>query len=261
MDTLLKPGRCFFAASLIAFGVQYVIYGRFAGGLPPVPPWTPGGHVGAYLVGAALIAAGISIAANWKARWSATLVGIFNLLCVVFLHTIHFSDIVRSGVGRTRAFEPLAISGAALVLAGIIGSGTLAARTAAPRQDQTVLLGRQILLGRWIFAVSMIIFGIQHFMYLAFIATLIPAWIPGHLFWVYLTGTGFIAAGVSIMVGKYARLGSTLLGVMFLLWVLLLHGARVAAALHNGDEWSSLWVALCLSGSAFVIAQSFPKKT
>src|SRR5260370_21424892 len=61
MDTLLKPGRCFFAASLIAFGVQYVIYGRFAGGLPPVPPWTPGGHVGAYLVGAALIAAGIRL--------------------------------------------------------------------------------------------------------------------------------------------------------------------------------------------------------
>jgi len=255
MDTLLKSGRCFFAASLIAFGVQYLIYGRFAGGLPPVPPWTPGGRVGAYLVGAALIAAGISITANWKARLSATLVGIFFLLCVVFLQTIHFSDIVYSGVGRTRAFEPLAIGGAALVLAGIMGRGALASGIVSPGHEKTILLGR------WLFAVSMIIFGIQHFMYLAFIATLIPAWIPGHLFWVYLTGTGFIAAGVSILIGKYARLGSTLLGIMFLLWVLVLHGPRVAAAPHNGDEWSSLWVALCMSGGAFVIAQSFPQKT
>jgi uncharacterized membrane protein YphA (DoxX/SURF4 family) len=248
MDTLLKSGRFFFAISLIAFGAQYLIYGRFVGGLPPVPEWTPGGRVGACLVGAALVAAGICIATNWKARISAALVGIFFVLCVIFLHTIRFSEIVRSGVGRTRAFEPLAIGAAALVLAGITDAGTF-----APRQHKTILLGR------WIFAISMVIFGIQHFMYLTFIATLIPAWIPGHLFWVYLTGTGFIAAGVTIITGVLARLGSTSLGIMFLLWVLLLHAPRVAAALHNGDEWSSLWVALCLSGSAFVTAQSFPR--
>ena len=40
----------------------------------------------------------------------------------------------------------------------------------------------------------MIVFGAQHFMYAAFIATLIPAWIPFHLFWVYFTGAGFIVA-------------------------------------------------------------------
>ncbi len=68
----------------------------------------------------------------------------------------------------------------------------------------------------------MVIFGIQHFMYLAFIATQIPAWIPGHVFGVYLTGTGFIAAGVAIITGVFSRLASTLLGIMFLLWVLLL---------------------------------------
>jgi hypothetical protein len=61
---LLKAGRYFFAISLVAFGVQYLIYGRFVGGLPPVPEWIPGGHVFSYLVGAALIAAGVSIAAN-----------------------------------------------------------------------------------------------------------------------------------------------------------------------------------------------------
>ena len=54
----------------------------------------------------------------------------------------------------------------------------------------------------------MIIFGAQHFMYAAFIATLIPAWIPFHLFWVYFTGTGFIIAGLSIASGVLARLAA-----------------------------------------------------
>ena len=51
----------------------------------------------------------------------------------------------------------------------------------------------------------MIVFGAQHFMYASFIAFLIPAWIPGHLFWAYFTGTAFIAAGLSIAAKISAR--------------------------------------------------------
>jgi hypothetical protein len=54
----------------------------------------------------------------------------------------------------------------------------------------------------------------------------------------------------------FARLGATWLGIMFLLWVLVLHAVRVAAALHNGDEWASLFVALALSGGSFILAQA-----
>jgi hypothetical protein len=61
MDKLIKLGPCLFAISIAAFGIQYLIYGRFEGGLPPVPPWTPGGSVLAYVIGAALIAVGVSI--------------------------------------------------------------------------------------------------------------------------------------------------------------------------------------------------------
>ncbi|MGB8475574.1 MAG: hypothetical protein WCE61_15940 [Candidatus Acidiferrum sp.] len=52
-------------------------------------------------------------------------------------------------------------------------------------------------LGLYLFAGSMVIFGIQHFMYAGLLATLVTAWIPWHLFWIYFTGAGFIAAGVT----------------------------------------------------------------
>jgi uncharacterized membrane protein len=248
MNRLVDAGRWFFAIGLVVFGAQYIGYGRFVGGLPPVPPWTPGGAVGAYLVGVLLIAAGASIAINKKARLSAMVVGGLFSFFVVFLHSLHLSAVIHEGVDRTRALEPLALAAAAFVLAGVLPRE--AADSTAPEADSDKL----ILAGRLVWAFTMVIFGAQHFMYAAFIATLIPAWIPGHLFWVYFTGVGMIAAGLAIGLNVLGQLAAGMLGLMFLLWVLVLHAPRVIAQPHNGDELSSLFVALATGGGALMIA-------
>jgi hypothetical protein len=46
-----------------------------------------------------------------------------------------------------------------------------------------------------------------HFLVLAIIASLVPACIPGGLFWAYLTDTAFIVAGISICDLKNGPLG------------------------------------------------------
>jgi hypothetical protein len=76
-ENLVRVGRIFFAIPMLVFGIQYIALGRYQGGLPPVPPWAPGGSIGAYLVGAILIATGLSIAMNWKARVPALVIGGF----------------------------------------------------------------------------------------------------------------------------------------------------------------------------------------
>jgi hypothetical protein len=43
-----------------------------------------------------------------------------------------------------------------------------------------------------------VVFGIDHFLVLALIASLVPAWMPAHMVWAYLTGGAFIAAGITI---------------------------------------------------------------
>jgi len=253
MDRFLGLGRFFFAIPMVGFGVQYIVYGRYLGGLPPVPPWAPGGAFGAYLVGAVLVALGVSILANWKARFSAAVLGLLFLLCVLLLHTWRLSSVINNGNDRTRALEPLALAGAAFMLAG-----TLAADWPNSRGWNAAVdwLGK---LGRWLFAGSMVIFGVQHFMYAGFIATLVTPWIPGHLFWVYLTGVGMIVAGLCIAINKLGGLAATWLGIMFLLWVIVLHGPRVAAQPRNADELSSLLVALAMGGASFVVARSLYK--
>jgi len=234
MENLVKVGRILFAIPMVVFGIEYIALRKYQGGLPPVPPWAPGGAVGAYLVGVVLLAAGVSIISGKYARLSALVIAVLFLLCVLVLHLPHYSDVLHNGNDRTRALEPLALSGAAFAVAAIDN--------------------KLILCGRLLFGVSMIIFGIQHFMYASFLATLVMAWLPAHLFWIYLTGTAMVAAGVAITTAIHARLAGILLGVMFLMWVMLLHTPRVLAAIHNHDELTSLFVALAFSGSSFIFA-------
>jgi hypothetical protein len=48
---------------------------------------------------------------------------------------------------------------------------------------------------------------------------------------------------------------------MFLSWTALLCAPRVATHLNNGDEWTSAFVALALSGTSFPLLPLFPKRT
>jgi uncharacterized membrane protein len=249
------PGRVLFGIPFVAFGVQYLIYGRFAGGLPPAPPWTPGAPATAYLFGALMLAAGASIAVNAKARESATLLGILLFVCVLMMFIATPSAVLHDGTARTRALEPMALSGAAWVLAGSLPAdrSNLQAWDAAATDKLATI-------GRYIFGLATVVFGIQHFMYGQFVAMLVPSWLPWHLFWTYFFGVALIAAGISIVTNVQARLAATLLAGMFLLWVVVLHAPRVAASPHNGDEWSSLFVAIAMCGSCLIIAAAAVSK-
>ncbi len=240
-------GRIFFAIPLAVFAFQYLLAGRWAGGLPPVPPWTHGEHIFSYVTGATLLVISISLLANKEARLSATIFGLVCMFCVVFLHAKHFSGIIHDGATRTRAFETFALGGAAFVLAVLVSTGSSMPLLSSANPFLAVM-------GRYIYTFSMIIFGVQHFMYAPYIAFLIPKWMPVHLFLAYATGVAFIAAGLAIATHIFSRLASFLLGLMFFLWVVTLHAPRVFASPHNADELTSLFVALAFSGASFALA-------
>ncbi|MFZ3266694.1 MAG: hypothetical protein WA172_22005 [Terriglobales bacterium] len=245
MPVTLRVGRFFLAIAMVGFGIEYFILGQFTSGLAPVPPWTPGGHLAAYMTGALLVVGGACLAAGWQVRQAAAALSFLFVLSALLLHTQRFSGIVHSGNIRTGAFEALALGAAALVLAG--------SEPANGTQGPAIWA---VFLGRILFGFSAVIFGIQHFMYAAFIASLITPWIPAKLFLAYFTGCVFIATGLAMLTNVKGSLGALWLGIMFLLWVLVLHGPLVLKALHNQAQWASLFVALGMSGSGFIIAGS-----
>jgi uncharacterized membrane protein len=242
---VLIVGRVLFAIAICAFGVQALLYGAFSAGLPPWPPWTPGAPLATYVLGVALILCGLCCVVPAFARQAA--LGIAVLFGIgALLHSGHVPQLISDGTERTRFLEPLALAAAALVLHEAL-------------ESRRLLAGGLELAGRYVFAFCLIVFGVQHFEYTSFIAALIPAWMPGRLILAYLTGSAFIAAGLAIAIGMLGRLGAALTGLMFFLWVLVLHGPRVRSAPLNGNEWSSLFVALGMAGACWIIASTLPR--
>jgi hypothetical protein len=241
MDGLLRAGRIIFAIALVFFGVQFLIFAKSIAGPLPGPPWARGGLSLAWFSCAGFIVCGVSIATGVMARWAAMLLGAAVLLFAQIRWVPDLLAHPHNPGPWTVVFELVAISGGAFVLAASLSSpdGAWNGIDAA---------------GRYMVAVSLVIFAVQHFMYAGFVATLIPAWIPRHLFWAYFTGGAFVAAALSIATKKMMWLAATLLGTMFLLWVVLLHAPRVAGALRNGDEVTSLLVALAMCGVSFILA-------
>jgi uncharacterized membrane protein len=113
-------------------------------------------------------------------------------------------------------------------------------------------------LGRIFVAISLVVFGVQHFIYGGFVATLVPAFMPGRLFWAYFVGVAFVAAAIGILTRMLARPAATLLGVMFFLFVALLHIPRIVGKSSDGNEWVSGFVALAMCGGAWILASSSP---
>ena len=83
--------------------------------------------------------------------------------------------------------------------------------------------------------------------------TLVPAWLPAHAFWIYFTGTGMMVAGLAIAVNIFGSVAAAGLVLIFGLLVLVLHSPRVLAKLHNGDERSSLFVALAFCRASLIL--------
>jgi uncharacterized membrane protein YphA (DoxX/SURF4 family) len=114
------------------------------------------------------------------------------------------------------------------------------------------------MLGRILVAVSLVVFGVQHIIYGGFVATLVPAFMPGRLFWAYFVGAAFFAAAIGILTRMLARPAATMLGVMFFLFLILLHIPRIFVHPRDGNEWTSGFVALGMCGGAWIVASASP---
>ena len=107
-------------------------------------------------------------------------------------------------------------------------------------------------LGKYFFAVPFAIFGIMHFMAAGDMAAMAPGGAP----MVYFTGLCLLAAGVSIMIGKYDKLAAVLLAVMLLLFAGVVHGPNMS---ENPMEMGNILKNLALAGAALMYAHSMAK--
>jgi len=245
-------GRAIFALSLVAIGVETILCCRTASAdlsygyrtldiipwLPPIP-WL------AVLAGLIYIACGLGLLVPRTRRTAALAAGAGLFLATLVLCVPKGLAHLGSIELRTGVFEPFGMGGLAWLMTSEEG---------VPNRFAAV--------GRYAVALSLIVFGADHFVLLGPIATLLPSWIPWHVFWVAFFGAGFIAAGLAFAAGYLQTWAAAGIALMFALWVLTLHAPRVLGlygipgATQSPAEWQSLFIAIAFCGGSLAAAGS-----
>ena len=239
-----RIGRIFYGIAIAAMGLTTIYYRDFPYFLmPPNHAWISDHPILVYLSGAFLLLAGVCIALEKKLRAASLLLGIVLgvIFCFYFIpyqlmvspKNAHFGD-------WENAAKELALVGGAFVIAGV-------RKLAVP----AII----------VYALTILSFGIDHFLYAKQAMGYIPAWIPYKLFWMYFCGLALLGSSIAIILNINRRLFAFLLGTMIFIWVVILHFPKSIAApiAENAGEITSGFLALAYCGIAFVIAGAAPK--
>ena len=110
------------------------------------------------------------------------------------------------------------------------------------------------MIGKILFCIPFLAFGIMHLMSGNQMAGMVPAYFPGGVVWIYITGLAEILAAISILSGKQTKLATLLLAVMLIIFVLTIHLPGMSDPATQQMAMSGLLKDLGLAGAALMLS-------
>src|SRR6266853_812053 len=117
-----------------------------------------------------------------------------------------------------------------------------------------------ILFGPLFYAAPLAAFGTEHFTLATAVASIVPKWIPWHLFWAYFLGACFIAAALTLVTRIQPRLSASLLALTFFLFVVLMDLPAWAKNPRDRIALALVLRELSFSGGALALAASLTQQ-
>lgn len=244
-----KIGKIFYCMGIVGLVKLHFFFSGFR---PVFMPKSINYQPIIYIFSIAVIILCLFMLLNFKAKASALTLGfVFFIMVLIFQIPFQLENNFNILGSWTNALKLLALSGGALVVAGTYNLEKNSSNKFFYFFEKIIPYGKNF------FSIMLIIFGIDHFLYTEGVATLVPNWIPFHLFWTYFAAFALMGTGVCIIFKIKVKLIGLLAGLMLFIWFLILHLPRaftMPAAADNGNEWSSVFQSLAFSGIAIVLA-------
>ena len=245
-------GHAAFALTMVVLGILGLINPDYAAVWHPVPIGVPAHTLLGYVFSLLSLACGIGLL--WR-RAAAPAARVLLAYLLIWSLLVSLPGIVSAHAAFGSWYgiaEPAVMLAAAWVLYAWFASDW-------DRRSLSFATGpRGLRIARVLFGLALIYFGLGHIFFVKETASGVPAWLPWHTAWAYLTGGAFIAAGLAILVGVYARLAATLSALQIGLFVLLVWVPIVAAAGHKtAFQWSETVISAALTAGAWVVADSY----
>jgi uncharacterized membrane protein len=244
---IVSVSHMVFAAIMIAIGIVGLIKGDFTPVWDPIPQ---NSHALAYLCSFISLATGTGLLWQRTATPAARTLFASLLLWLLLLRVPNIILSPTFGVFWP-GFETAEM---------VAGSWVLYTWFAADwdRQRLGFVTGKKgIRITRVLYGVVLIFFGFAHFFDLKDTVSLVPAWLPWHVAWAYFTGGAFIAAGMAVLIGVYARLAAALSALQMGMFTLLVWVPIVAAGSKDAFQWSETILSAALTAGGWVVADSY----
>lgn len=247
-------GHAVFAATLVALGILGFIQGDLAPAWQAIPKGLPYREAIALLCAFVLLVCGMGLLWRRTAAASACVLLAYLVLKLLLLRlpeALKIPAVLGSWYGCA---ETLVLVAAAWVLYASWATERDRRRFAFATGNNGLRIARVL------FGPALIFFGASHFVYANLTTPLVPGWLPAHLFWAWFFGCTYIAAGVAVLIGVYARLAATLATLQMGMFTLLVWVPMLAAGhLHavTGSSWKEFVASWTLTAAAWVVADSY----
>jgi uncharacterized membrane protein len=231
-----RAAQTAFATGMIGLGIVGLIYGDFASMWKLVPSSGPGRQALAYASSALMLMGGIGLL--WKRTEALAASVLFSYWALMVL-LLKLPVVVRHPLVEV-TWQDMANIVVLLTAAWVLFAA-----------DK-----RPVRLPQLVFGFALIPLGLPHFVYLELTAPLVPAWLPYHTGWAYLTGAAQIAAGVGVLLGFHARLAAVLEAALLTTFTVLVWPPLIFAAPRTQNLWSEIALSWAASAGAWVVAVS-----
>jgi uncharacterized membrane protein len=248
---IASVGHAAFAVVMIWLGAMGLSTGTFVQVWQPVPTWVPARTALAYLCAVISLASGLGLL--WR-RTAAVAARMIFASLMVWLLVLRLPNLFYQTplvlVAWTFGATAVMMAAAWVLYVGFADD--------RDRQRFGFLADeRGVRIARALYGLSLIPFGLAHFMYLDATTVLIPNWLPWHVAWAYCTGAAFIAAGLAVAAGVVGRLAATLSTLQIGLFSLIVWVPRVLAGPLNDFQWGEFVETWVLTAGAWVVADSY----